>query len=240
MEEYWQRICLWNYIQKQSCGVVSQYSFTFPFWTKIFFLTVLQSSKNKGTAHLLFLLEWIIIHSRTFSLRSWFFHSVYCCPWKSSSSCLKGKSLAGLVYELTVQYSLMLMVLAAFKWLTKPPGKKHECKKAGLIDSLLAGWECLLVTYCMCSRAGASFIEQKCQIIGDDSFISDFLSRFCKELLNRQRCLVSINCLSWPEVSGNLLFKLFWTISSLIYGISFLSFSHSKETKRVLRTLCPG
>lgn len=101
----------------QSCGVVSQYSFAFPFWTKIFFLTILQSSKNKETAHLLFLLEWIIIHLRTFSLRSWFFHSVYCRPWKSSSSCLKGKSLAGLVYELTVPYSLMLMVLAAFKWL---------------------------------------------------------------------------------------------------------------------------
>lgn len=48
----------------------------------------------------------------------------------------------------------------------------------------------------MCSRARASFIEQKCQIIGDDSFISDFLSRLCKELLNRQSCLVVINCLS--------------------------------------------
>lgn len=91
----------------------------------------------------------------------------------------------------------------------------------------------------VCSRAGASFIEQKCHIIGDDSFISDFLSRFCKELLNKS-CLVVINCLSWAEVPGNLLFRLFWAISSLIYGVSFLSFSHTKETKRVLRTLALG
>lgn len=61
----------------------------------------------------------------------------------------------------------------------------------------------------MCSRAGASFIEQKCQIIGDDSFISDFLSRLCKELFNRQSYLVAINCLRRAEVSGNLLFRLF-------------------------------